>query len=117
MKRQWHWKSRRTVRMTSLVLFCAFGAQVAQAQYGTSFYYHNPKTGRTYAQNVGVGNHSAYGGFYSSNNGRSYSAGSGYYGNHYYQHQNHYSPQRFYSHHQNYGRGYHYGRSSYGSYR
>ncbi len=59
-------------------------ASPAHAQYSTSFYYRNPRTGFAYSQNVGVGTGSAYGGFTYSQGGRTYSAGSGYNGHNYY---------------------------------
>ena len=98
--------------VAAIALCCT---QSAQAQYGTSFYYSNPRTGFSYSQNVGVGNHSAYGGFSAVTNGRAYSAGSGYYGHNHYQHQYYGSPQQSYGYRSNYGPGYTYGRTSYGS--
>ena len=92
-----------------------FSSQAAQAQYGTSFYYSNPRTGFSYSQNVGVGNHSAFGGFSATTNGRNYSAGSGYYGHSHYQHQHFSSPQNTYSYRSNYGPGYSNGRTYYDS--
>ncbi len=89
------------------------GSSLSHAQYGTSFYYSNPRTGFSYSQNVGTGTQSAYGGFSYSRNGRSASAGSGYYGNNYYQHQYRSTPSYQYGYQSQYGRGYYQGGSSY----
>ena len=83
------------------------------AQYGTSFSYHNPRTGVTYSQNVYTGDHAAYGGFSYSKNGRTYSAGSGYSGSNFVQHQYHSTPKHSYGQGAVYGRGYHYGQMHY----
>jgi hypothetical protein len=60
----------------------SLGASPAHAQYTTSFYYRNPRTGVSYSQNVGNG--WTYGGFTYRSGGRTYSFASGYYGRNYY---------------------------------
>ena len=61
-------------RPTSFFVRIAVGPSIACAQYSTSFFYRNPRTGFTYSQQVGVGNGSAFSGFSYSNGRQSISA-------------------------------------------
>jgi len=80
------WIARKSLAVGLMAAIAICCTQTARAQQGSSFYYANPRTGFSYSQNVGVGNHSAYGGFSSTSNGRGYSAGSDYCGHNHYQH-------------------------------
>lgn len=90
-----------------------YTAEIAQAQYETSFSYSNPRTGFSYSQNVGSGYGSGYGGFSTARGNRSYTAGSGYYGQNYYQQQGFSSPNHNNNYQSRFGRGYYQGGSSY----
>ena len=92
----------------------AVGPSIACAQYSTSFFYRNPRTGFTYSQQVGVGNGSAYSGFNYSNGRQSISSSSGYNGRNFYN-GNTYSNRNYtYSQGAAYGPGHYYGGSYYG---
>jgi len=98
-------KARLSVLGAIVLAAVTLAAEPAWAQYGTSFYYYNPRTGRSYSQQVYVGHGAAYGGFSYSRPGRTYSAGSGYRGRTYYGHQFYASPDRVYGYRGYYGRG------------
>lgn len=76
---------RRILLGMAMGLFAALATNggTASAQYGSSFYYHNPRTGFTYSQGVGMGRHSAYGGFSVQTRNFSGGAYSGYRGPYY----------------------------------
>ena len=97
-------KIQKLAILTLIAVSVGLSASSAKAQYGTSFNYYNPRTGRSYSQQVYVGRGAAYGGFSYSRPGATYSAGSGYSKRNTYSHQFSASPKRVYGYQSSYRR-------------
>ncbi len=101
---------KRSLRFAIIGVVAVLGTmpfeRKASAQYSSSLYFTIHAPVLPILSNWAWGNHSAYAGLGYSQNGRSYSAGSGYMGHAHYQHQTYHIPSYAYGYTSGYASGY-----------